>query len=86
MLNIFIMKAPLFNEYCTWLFDLLDHAALQLKRDRVIGAIGEFLLDVYIQTHRLDYVECPLIELERRSFAGKVHDRLKQMFFNKKTK
>lgn len=86
MLNIFIMREPLFNDYCTWLFDILGHAAQQLKRDRVIGALGEFLLDVYIKTHRLNYAECPLIELERKSFLGKVKDRLKQMLFNKKNK
>ncbi len=85
MLNIFIMREPLFNDYCTWLFGILDQAAQQLKRNRVIGALGEFMLDVYIKTHRLNYVECPLIELERRTFLDKVQDRLKQMFFNKKT-
>jgi hypothetical protein len=48
-----------------------------------LGAMGEFLLDVYIQTNNLKIKEMPLVELEKKSFLKKVYDRTSSMLNNK---
>lgn len=54
--NMFIMKKNLFNEYCTWLFDILQKAESQIDlkgRDsyqrRAFGFLGERLLNIFVQ-------------------------------------
>lgn len=79
MLNMFIMKDCLFNEYCEWLFSILAEMEKRINRYRVLGAMGEFLLDVFIITKKLNYVEMPLIELEKTPFLKKVNGRLLRM-------
>lgn len=54
--NMFIMKKNLFNEYCSWLFDILQKAESQIDlkgRDpyqrRAFGFLGERLLNIFVQ-------------------------------------
>lgn len=84
MLNMFIMKDYLFNEYCKWLFNILSVMEKKINRYRVLGAMGEFLLDVFILTNKLKVVEMPLIELEKTSLLKKISMRLKKMLINSK--
>lgn len=79
MLNMFIMKDKLFNEYCEWLFNILGEMENSINRFRVLGAMGEFLLDVFILTNNLRYVEKPLLELERTPFLKKLNGRILRM-------
>lgn len=83
MLNMFIMKSRMFDKYCEWLFSILAEMEKQINRFRVLGAMGEFLLDVYIQTNNLKIKEMPLVELEKKSFLKKVYDRTSSMLNNK---
>lgn len=83
MLNMFIMKTDNFNKYCEWLFDVLAEMEKSINRFRVLGAMGEFLLDVYIQANHLKTKEMPLIELERTSFFRKLNGRLKRMLLRR---
>jgi hypothetical protein len=86
MLNMFIMKKELFNKYCEWLFSILSEMEKSINRYRVLGAMGEFLLDTYIITNQLKFIEKPIIELERVSFFKKVKNRLSRMLFSKRKK
>lgn len=79
MLNMFIMKTAEFDKYCKWLFTILGEMEKSINRARVLGAMGEFLLDVYIQTNHLKAKEMPLIELEKTPFMKKVKGRLIRM-------
>jgi hypothetical protein len=66
--NMFVMKKPLADEYCSWLFDILfelecklDISAYSEKDRRVFGYVAERLLDVWVdskglRTADLDYI------------------------------
>lgn len=88
--NMFIMRKVLLDEYCAWLFDILFEVEKRLDISsyseydrRVFGFLGERLLDVWVETNKLQYKEVPVINLEdqhwlhkgiafiRRKFAGK---------------
>ena len=54
--NIFIMKKEYFDEYCAWLFDILEKAEKIIDttgydsyQSRVIGFLSERLLTIFIQ-------------------------------------
>ena len=79
MLNMFIMKSDLFDKYCNWLFAILSEMEKQINRFRVLGAMGEFLLDVFIKTNGLKIKEMPLVELEKPPFFKKIGDRINRM-------
>ncbi len=66
--NMIVMKKPLMDEYCEWLFDILFELEKRLditnytgKDRRVFGLVAERLLDVWIdakglRTTDLDYI------------------------------
>lgn len=69
--NMFVMKKPLFDAYCDWLFPVLfelerriDVTAYDSYNRRVFGFIGERLLDVWILHEQIDYAELPVIDME----------------------
>ena len=54
--NMFIMKKDIFNEYCTWLFDILNKAEEKIiykgrnsYQRRVFGFLSERMLNIFIQ-------------------------------------
>ncbi len=76
--NMFIMQKDLSDEYCTWLFDVLfevekrlDISSYSDNDKRVFGFLGERLLDVWIETKGLLYVEVPMINLESQHWLKK---------------
>ena len=76
--NMFVMRRELLDEYCTWLFDILfevekrlDISSYSENDSRVFGFLGERLLDVWVETKRLRYVEVPMINLERQHWLKK---------------
>lgn len=79
MLNMFIMKQKDFDNYCKWLFEVLFEMEKHVERYRVLGAMGEFMLDTYMLTNNMTYVEMPLIELEKVSLFKRVLNRIKKM-------
>ena len=74
LFNMFVMPWEYFDEYCTWLFDLLFTLEAQLQKDyepRLFGYIGERLLDVWIKANKLDYKECDFVCLEKINWIKK---------------
>ncbi len=76
--NMFIMKRGKFNAYCEWLFDILfelekrlDISAYNQNDLRVFGFVSERLLDVWINTNRIRYVDQPYIFMEKQNWLVK---------------
>lgn len=82
MLNMFIMNAEMFRDYCAWLFPVIDRVVelRESSRDphRYAGALSEFCLDVWLTTHQIQAVEIPLLETEKVSFLKKVYHFIKR--------
>lgn len=73
--NMFLMRRPLMDEYCDWLFDVLDRCRQDIplalygsQQRRVLGFLGERLLNVWVEaTPNLRVLREPVYEAEPRS-------------------
>ena len=92
--NIMVMKRPVLDAYCTWLFDVLfelerrlDISAYSPYDARVFGFVAERLLDVWIgesaERMGLRIVEMPVIHLESQHWPRKALAFLKRKLFAK---
>lgn len=86
--NMFVMRRDMFDDYCAWMFDILmelerriDISSYNKYNARVFGFIGERLLDVWIETRGVSYVEQRVLFLERQNWAKKIYE-----FFKRKVK
>jgi hypothetical protein len=72
--NMFIMRRDLLHLYCTWLFDCLFAVGVDLKETppRLMGYLGERLLDVWLERHAIPYAELPVIHMERVNWPLKI--------------
>lgn len=102
MFNIFILKKPLFEEYCEFLFNTLFTLESSLTEEeltkydgfhaRFFGRISELLLDVFLYTKfpdldkRSDVLELQVLELEPVNWIEKISNFLLAKFFGKKYK
>lgn len=88
--NMFIMKENLFQNYCGWMFDIL----FQLEKDidisnyspqeaRVFGYISERLLDVWLSKNSINYVEMPVMFMEKQNWTKKIAEFLKRKLIHK---
>ena len=89
--NMFIMRKDIFDDYCSWLFEILsklekvvDATKYNAFHARVYGRLSEWLLDVYIRTKKLDYLELPVINIEGESFVKKGVGYVKSKAFGMK--
>jgi len=73
--NMFLMRRALLDEYCDWLFQVLDIAGSRIPLNsygpgqrRVLGYLGERLLNVWLAAHpNLSVLHQPVHETEKRS-------------------
>lgn len=91
MFNMFVMRKDYFNEYCTWLFDVLQE--LESRTDitkydaveaRIYGYISELLLDVWLETKQYEYYEQNVAFLEPQNWLKKSGLFLKKKFMGNK--
>ena len=82
-----VMKKPLFDDYCAWLFDILfelekrlDISAYSAYDRRVFGFVAERILDVYIDARKIKYAELPVLNLESQHWPTKILRFLKRKF------
>ncbi len=67
MFNMMVMEKEILNQYCLWLFDILDRVTeirgydFDAFHNRYPGRVSELLLDVWIETNNIVYKEQPLI-------------------------
>lgn len=78
MFNMCVMKREILDVYCKWLFDILfelekrvDSSKYTDFHKRFYGRVSELLLDVYINTNKLGYVEVPVVYMQRVNWAKK---------------
>ena len=78
MFNMFIMKKEILDKYCTWLFDILfelerrvDISKYDSFHARFFGRVSELLLDIWINTNKLEYEEVKVIDIERVNWIKK---------------
>lgn len=91
MFNMFIMNREYFNKYCEWLFDILEELEKRVDNSqydsfhaRFYGRIGELLLDIWIDTNKLNYVEVPVMSIEKVNWLKKGGSFLLAKFTGKK--
>ncbi len=91
MFNMYIMKKEISDAYCEWLFDILFKLEARLGdkeydafHNRFYGRVSELLLDVFINTNKLNYKEVPAIHMEKVNWYQKGKSFLKAKFLGKK--
>ncbi len=91
MFNMYVMKKDISDKYCEWLFDILFQLEEQFKtaeydafHSRFYGRVSELLLDVYINTNGLNYIEQPIMYTEKIDWCKKITSFLKAKFLGKK--
>lgn len=77
--NMFVMRQDLLDQYCTWLFDVLfnleerlDMSGYSTNDARVFGFVAERLLDPWLATNRIRYVNLPVVNLENQHWPKKI--------------
>ena len=85
--NMFIMRKDLLNSYCQWLFDVLFELEKRLdisnyspNDKRVFGFVSERLMDVWIVTNNIKYLEMPVLFMEKQNWMVKGGKFLKRKF------
>ena len=91
ILNMFVMKKSLFDEYAAWLFDILftlesriDTTAYSPYEARIYGFLSERLFNVWLERQNLKKKEVPVVFLEHIDWPKKIRDFLKRKFVGKK--
>lgn len=91
MFNMLIMKKNRFDEYCSWLFEILFELEKRVNNStynsfhaRFYGRISELLLDVWINTNQYSYKELPIINMEKVNWYAKCKSFLNAKFLNRK--
>lgn len=71
MFNMFIMRKDLLNDYCSWLFPIIETLTQNIDSSdyspfekRFPGRISEILLDVWLETTHHSFVEMPVVSPE----------------------
>lgn len=91
MFNMFVMKKEYLDQYCEWLFKILfelekrvDPKQYDSFQARYLGRVSELLLDVWINTNKLNYKEVKVIDMQGVNWIKKGTAFLKAKFFGKK--
>lgn len=91
LFNMFVMRTPEFDAYCSWLFDVLaeverkyDGVGLDAFGARWPGRISERLLDLWLQTNGVAFTELPVVSPEPVDWPAKVKGFLAAKFLGKK--
>lgn len=91
MFNMCIMKKEILEEYCDWMFDILfelekraDVSQYSDFHKRFYGRVSELLLDVWINTKKLNYVEVPVIDMQKINWLKKGSSFLSAKFMGKR--
>ena len=87
MFNMFIMKKKYFNEYCEWLFDILEHVENSIdingyseQEKRVFGYLSEMLMDVWIDENNILFVENRWGMIGSQHFFKKIYNFMLRKF------
>ncbi|MCF0228504.1 MAG: DUF4422 domain-containing protein [Parasporobacterium sp.] len=85
MFNMCIMKKEILDQYCRWLFEVLEKIEEQLDISsysdfdkRVFGRISELLMDVWIRKNKIKYAELSVRNTEGEHLASKAANVVKR--------
>ena len=91
--NMFIMRKNYFDDYCKWLFCILFEVEKNLhitncskNNARVLGYLGERLLDVWLNANNIKYYENKILYLERQNLIKKGLFFIYRKFFSNQKK
>lgn len=83
--NMFIMKREILDEYCEWLFAILFELEKRLNissynanDSRVFGFVAERLLDVWLETNNISYMNQPVEFIEKQNWIKKGFNFIKR--------
>ena len=89
--NMFVMRKPLADDYCSWLFDILfelerrlDITGYSAYDARVFGFVSERLLDVWIEARGIAFRELPVLNLESQHWLRKILTFLRRKFAHRR--
>lgn len=72
MKNMFIMKKELALNYTDFLYELLFKINnIEVLKDRALGTLGEFVMDIWLEKNKLSYKELAVFETEKKPFIIK---------------
>ncbi|MFC6177404.1 DUF4422 domain-containing protein [Companilactobacillus huachuanensis] len=87
MFNMFVMKKEQFNAYATWLFDVLGQLETRInisdysvQEARVFGFVAELMMDVWIETNQINYVEAKWSMTGKKQTFKKAYNFLLRKF------
>ena len=90
MFNMFVMRRDLFNDYMTWMFDVLfelekrvDITGWDPYESRIYGFVGELLLDVWLEKNHISYHEQNVSFMEKQNWIKKGGEFLKRKVFGR---
>ena len=91
MFNMFIMPKTLVNEYCEWLFKILDSMYEQIDisdytafEARLFGRVSELLFNVWLEYKNIQPKEVPFRYMAKVDLVQKGISFLQAKFFGKK--
>lgn len=73
MCNMFIMRKELLNQFCEWVFPVLEEFEKYIVpgRKRIVGYMAEHTLDIWIEKNNLKYAECNVALLDWKNEIDK---------------
>lgn len=87
MFNMFIAKSDIFDNYTSWLFDILQEVEKRVDisdytpyEQRIFGFISELLLDVWVEKNGINYVEVPVMFMGKQYWSKKITSFLIRKF------
>lgn len=93
MYNMFVMSRRKCDQYCCWLFDILEQLERRIDvsiydefQARVFGRISEMLLDVWLEKNQYPYTEVPIVYIEKKKTVKKIFYFMVSRLFGKKYK
>ncbi|WP_296889295.1 DUF4422 domain-containing protein [uncultured Methanobrevibacter sp.] len=84
--NMFVCNQEIANDYFNWCFKILNNLCKKTQmvdnnEYRVLGYIGEILLDVYVKKNKLKVKEKPLITLDDSSIMCYISSKQNWMLY-----
>lgn len=89
--NMFVMRKDLFDDYCSYMFDILGELEKRIDPTqyddfgaRYLGRVSERLLDPWLETNGCNYEELPVVSPEPVDWVAKGKGFLAAKFLGKK--